>query len=120
MTKILLIDDDKIVCHALKAFLEKNSFKVIVLNDGERVLHTLNDEQPNLIITDLVMPNVEGIELISQIREKDEGIPIIAISGGGKVLDKTFLNVAETIGANATLVKPFQSSVLLQTINSLI
>ena len=119
MKKVLLIDDDELVVYALNKYLSRKGFEVITLNSGKKAIATYKSFQPDIIITDIIMPEVEGIELISEIRRIDTNIPIIAISGGSRLLDTSYLSTAELIGANATLEKPFEEEVLVEYIYKL-
>jgi CheY-like chemotaxis protein len=120
MKKILLIDDDELVIYALKRYLEKNGFHVISLNSGKSVLEKIKETNPNIVITDIIMPDVEGMEVITKIRNINKQLPIIAISGGSRYVDKTFLTTAEMLGASASLEKPLDEEKLLELINNLI
>lgn len=119
MKKVLLIDDDDLVLYALTKYLTKEGFKVEILSSGSEAIEKYKSFKPDIIVTDIIMPDVEGIELISSIRQIDENIPIIAISGGSRRLDTSYLRNAELIGANATLEKPFDEEELVSYINKL-
>ncbi len=74
----------------------------------------------DLIITDIVMPDMDGIETILKIRKQDKDVPIIAMSGGGRISHEDYLTLASQLGANTTLAKPFQLSTLTATIEEII
>ncbi|QKF82525.1 response regulator [Halarcobacter ebronensis] len=119
MKKVLLIDDDELVSYALSRYLEKKDFEVETLSSGLKAIEKYKNFNPDIIITDIIMPDVEGLELITALRKIDTNIPIIAISGGSRRLDTSYLISAELIGANATLEKPFEEEELVELINSL-
>lgn len=119
MKKILLIDDDELVLYSLKKYLVRENFEVETLTSGYGAIDKYKIFKPDIIITDIIMPDVEGIELISSLRQIDKKIPIIAISGGSRRLDTSFLLSAELIGANLTLEKPFEMEELIECINKL-
>jgi len=119
MKKILLIDDELVV-YALKRYLERKEFEVITLNTGKEVLEKIKETNPDIVITDIIMPDVEGMAVITEVRSLYKQLPIIVISGGSKYIDNSFLTTAVMLGANASLEKPFKEDELLELINSLI
>ena len=113
MTTILVIDDDDEVRAFLTRLLKRRDYSVICATNGEAGLTTLAAESIALVITDIVMPDMEGLETIKQIRRSRPDIPIIAISGGGSSqLD--YLKFARKLGADAALAKPFDPAELLE------
>ena len=105
MAKILVIDDDELVRSTVTAALELAEHKVVQASDGQ--------------VTDIIMPEKEGIETIIEIREHDPTIKIIAISGGGRTSNQIFLDVAKKFGAVDVLPKPFtpkQLVIMVQTV----
>lgn len=119
MKKVLLIDDDELVLYALSKYLQRKNFIVETLSSGAKAIQSYNNFKPDIVITDIIMPDVEGIELITNLRNIDKDIPIIAISGGSRNLDTSYLLTAELIGANVTLEKPFEEEELVKYINEL-
>jgi CheY-like chemotaxis protein len=108
MARILVIDDDHAVRLTIQVILERDGHEVICAADGERGLRAFQSAAPQLIITDIIMPNKEGLETIMEIRARDAAIPIIAMSGGGRVGNADFLKMALRVGASAILPKPFE------------
>jgi two-component system chemotaxis response regulator CheY len=108
MARILVIDDDMAVRLTIKVILEADGHEVVSVEDGEIGLRALANQRPQLVITDIIMPNQEGIETIMLMRKEDATIPIIAISGGGRMGNADFLKMALKIGANEVLPKPFE------------
>lgn len=107
MARILLIEDDEIVRHAVHAVLHKAGHTVEDARDGREGLRLIAAGDYDLYITDIVMPQAEGIEVIRAIREIDQARPIIAISGGGRIDKQEMLRWAGRFGATETLAKPF-------------
>jgi len=124
MARILLIDDDEPVRRTLKAVLEQGGHSVAVAGEGRSGLICFRQNTFELVITDILMPESEGIETISALSRAKPGIPIIAITGGapiesipgGRTLD--YLAIARELGARATLRKPFTRRELLDVVES--
>lgn len=120
MKKILVIDDNPTMRDLVKDILDKGGFEITLAEDGVDGINKLNESTPEVVITDIVMPNKEGFETISDIRASNPQIYIIAMSGGGTMDKEVLLDIAEKLGAHKTLKKPFQPSMLLETVNSLL
>jgi CheY-like chemotaxis protein len=121
MATILLVDDDDDVRTATQMMLERAGHDVESLPDGRRVLERCRARAFDAVVTDVVMPEQEGIETIRTLRQKDPDIVIIAISGGGGYgSGAQYLQTAELIGADATFEKPVSSDRLCSTIDELI
>ena len=113
MTTILVIDDDDEVRDFLTRLLKRRNYSVVCATNGEAGLAALAADGVALVITDIVMPDMEGLETIKRIRRSRPDIPIIAISGGGSSqLD--YLKFARRLGADAALAKPFDPAELLE------
>jgi CheY-like chemotaxis protein len=115
---ILVIDDDAMVRQALIQVLENSGYEVHCASDGRQGLQAFRIRRPDLVISDIIMPEMEGIETIMEVRILSRDCPIIAISGGGRLGRADFLAVAKQLGATATLVKPFETEDLLRTVAS--
>jgi len=121
MSKILLIDDDRLVAKSLKRFLEAHDNTVITAENGLIAKHLLEDITFDLIITDILMPREDGIQVIMHARHnKKLPTPILAISGGGLEDPKLYLESAQSLGANEVLRKPFTNEQLLSAIKRLV
>ena len=116
MPKVLVIDDDAAVRHVIARILSQRALDVLQASDGRQGLAVLQAEQPDLIITDIIMPEMEGIETIREIRRIVPDIKIIAISGGGRVGNFDFLTCARKLGASEVLAKPFDPAALLDLV----
>lgn len=120
MSAILVIDDDASVREVVSEMLRLEGHEVIIAENGRDAVPLLSARHIDLVITDLIMPEKEGIETISEIRRFDSRIPIIAISGGGRLGPGDYLETARYIGADATLAKPFARQELLAAIDALL
>jgi len=113
MAKILVIDDEALLAKSLSIILGKAGHTVVTAENGKLGLEAFAREQPDLVITDIIMPVMEGIEAIQALRTQAPNLPIIAVSGGGRTKNLEFLRIAEKLGANAALPKPFTKEQLL-------
>ena len=120
MSAILLVDDDVSVLDVMSEMLRLEGHEVTVAENGEQAVARVNEHNFDLIITDLIMPEKEGLETIADIRRQYAQIPIIAISGGGRLGPNDYLETARFIGANATLAKPFARTELIKAVDSLL
>ncbi len=120
MRRILIIDDDYQVRKMLRRMLEKKGYEVIDAIDGAHGI-TLQKESPaDLVITDIIMPEKEGIETISEMRSDFTEVKIIAISGGGRVSPAPYLRLATDMGAHDAFIKPIKNEELLNAIEGLL
>jgi len=123
---ILLVDDDPMVRQTLKFGLEAAGFSVLQACNGRECLEVLKSGVVDVIVTDIVMPEFEGIELITQLRLSGSQIPIIAMTGGslnpqlGSAVTATdvYLRAARVLGATRTLAKPFKTACLVAEIRA--
>lgn len=120
MAKILLVDDDELVRYALSRLLQKAGHDVIEVDNPKKVLDLIQKNQPDLLITDIVMPEKDGIELINEVRESNPFLPIFAISGGGKIDGEVYLDIVDMMGADATMSKPFDNDAFILQVEKLI
>ena len=114
MAQILIIDDDPDVRGLLEQTLTTAGYKVTLAADGQEGLANYHKSPANLVITDLYMPNREGLETIKDLRRLFPDLPIIAMSG--KPTAETMLHVAEQLGAVQVLQKPFTAEELLEAV----
>src|SRR5690349_24914916 len=103
MSKVLVIDDDRMVRDTLKIILEAAGHEIVLANDGRQGVKAFTEIQPDLVITDILMPEKEGIETIADLRRLRPNLPIVAISGGGRIGNMNFLKLARSFGANHTI-----------------
>ena len=119
MAKVLVIEDDAGVRQSLRRVLESAGHEVVETDSGILGVDMVAREAPDLVITDLLMPEQEGIETIQRIRERDDWLPIIAISGAFGDFDYSPLDDARLMGADLTLEKPFTNEKLLAAVRTL-
>ncbi|KAA3614711.1 MAG: response regulator [Calditrichaeota bacterium] len=120
MIKILVVDDDDIFRGLLKDSLTQSGNKIVTAQDGLRALRELEKQRFDMVITDIVMPEKEGIEVIREIKAKYPDVKIIAMSGGSPFLHAELnLKLAKKVGADLALQKPFMQNELIASINQL-
>src|SRR5262245_1629923 len=117
---ILVIDDEEPVRAVLRQMLEKEGYKVEEAPDGAVGMSLLQDHPIDLVITDLFMPEKEGIETMREVRKSFPQVKIIAMSGGGRMAKLDFLPMAESFGAQRTLAKPFERKELLEAVRAVL
>lgn len=125
MGSVLIIEDDEFVQNMLKQTFERAGYEVGTAGNGatgvklyESKLNVLDPY--NVVITDLIMPDMEGIETISKLRKCDPNVKVIAISGGGRNRPEDYLHLAKKLGALHTFTKPVDRDSLLQAVTQLI
>ena len=120
MARILVIDDDGQVRGAIRRILERAGHTVLDAADGEAGIRVYRERPADLIITDIFMPERDGIETIQQLRREFPGVKIIAISGGDRTRTVDLRKDAELLGASRTLRKPFELTELLEAVSELL
>ena len=119
MAVILVIDDDADMRTTMERILRSSGHDVICANNGRDGLAVLDTQLPDLIVTDIFMPEIEGIETIIAARRLGRKMGIIAVSGGGG-MRVDFLSSAERLGADRVLPKPFHAAELIETVNAVL
>jgi CheY-like chemotaxis protein len=117
MARILVVEDQRMTAEILRGSLESAGHVVELTDNGDRALALFRARPPDLVITDIVMPVLDGIELISAIRSGASNVPIIAISGGGHTGNFEFLEMARKLGAKEVLRKPVSREQLLAAVD---
>lgn len=117
MSDILVIDDERQMRRLLVRLLTTSGHTVHEAPDGKIGLELFRQVHPQLVITDILMPEQEGIETTRKIRADDPAIPILAISGGSTPI---YLEIAVKLGATAQLAKPFSATDLIECISDLL
>jgi DNA-binding response OmpR family regulator len=120
MNKILLIDDDEHFREMFAELLTRNNYHVIETSDGRYAKSLFIEHSPDLVITDIIMPDKEGIETILELKKMNKAIKIIAISGGGRTNAVDNLRSAKLLGANMIFEKPFENKEILAGIEKLL
>ncbi|MDJ0949721.1 MAG: response regulator [Alphaproteobacteria bacterium] len=120
MANILLVDDVQMVRLALSTLLQESGHTVTEASDGKAALKAAGSDAFDIVVTDVFMPAMDGIELIRHLRESYPDLKIIAISGGGARQPPEFaINLASALGADVTMQKPMDNEDLLTTIDGL-
>jgi CheY-like chemotaxis protein len=114
--RVLFVDDDPDARELARVQLELEGFVVVEAADGVEALRVLDTLNVDVVVTDIFMPDEDGIELIQDLRRTRPSLPIVAITGGGAHHDTTALRVAAALGAGALLLKPIESEDLVAAI----
>ena len=117
MARVLVVNDDEQMRRLLQEALVRSGHTVDLAADGRRAMHLLAQRVPDLVIMDLIMPDQEGIETIMEMKRTFPTVPIIAISGGGRLSPNDYLTVAKQLGARETFAKPFRLDDVLAAVN---
>lgn len=130
MASILIIDDEKDVRVVLREVLERAGHDAIIAGNAAEGLEKLEASGADLVITDVIMPGMDGVTAVGKIRETHPDVPVIVISGGGNVAPmeyepgaistSAYLASATNAGADRTLTKPFERQELLDAVNALL
>ncbi len=118
--RILIIDDDQQIRELLRKIMELNGFEVMEAENGRVGMQLYRDNPADLIITDLIMPEQEGLETISTMRREYGKVKIIAISGGGQMGPEAYLPAALELGADKVFSKPFELKDIVDTVKELL
>jgi CheY-like chemotaxis protein len=115
---ILVVDDEPGIRELLCLMLEAAGHNVVAAEDGIQAPKVLAAQPIQVVITDLLMPERDGLEFIAEIRKKFPAVKIIAMSGGGHIARDSYLRIAKNFGAHVLLEKPFSQSGVLGAIES--
>jgi len=118
--KILIIDDDQQIRKLLRQVMEWAGYEVIEAEDGREGMLKQGQQHADLVITDLIMPEQEGLETITLLKKQYPEIKIIAISGGGRIGPEAYLPAAQGLGADRVFSKPFDVLHLATTVKELL
>jgi len=118
--RILVVDDDPGFREMLQCMLGDYGFEVETAANGLEALKIYGENPADLVITDIIMPEKEGIETIIELKRDYPGVKIIAISGGGSLGPKEYLDSARLLGVKHTFYKPFEVSELIETVKEMI
>lgn len=118
--KILVIDDDEQMRVLLRQVMEWAGHEVVEAADGREGTRLQRQHRADLVITDLIMPEQEGLETITALRRDYPGLKIIAISGGGRIGPEAYLPAARELGADRVFSKPFDVQELAETVRELL
>ncbi|MCB0281634.1 MAG: response regulator [Calditrichae bacterium] len=121
MSRILIVDDEEVILEMLIQMVNREGYEAEGAKNGKEAMKKIAENKPDLLITDLIMPDKEGIELIKDIRASYKDLKILAISGGNRHIDPMGqLKIARFLGADASLSKPLDRKEFLSVIKNLI
>jgi len=120
MGKILIIDDEPYILLMLKKMLEKAGYEVDLASNGQEGMELFEKNKVDLVITDIIMPDKEGLEIILEMKKIRPDLKIIAISGGGRISPESYLECASHFGASRIFQKPFKQKELVAAVNELV
>ncbi|TIH13777.1 response regulator [Marinifilum sp. JC120] len=120
MKTILIVDDDPKMLELLKHYLRNEEVNALAALDGEQGLSLFESNPVDLVIIDIFMPNMDGIQTILELKQKKPECRILVISGGGEFTGLEYLKQAKALGAKEALVKPFTQNDFLTTIHSIL
>jgi CheY-like chemotaxis protein len=120
MAGILIVDDDNAMREMLRVSLVRRRHSVFEASDGKNAIRNFKPAITDLVITDLIMPEEEGLKVIIKLREVKPAIKIIAISGGGMMGPENYLEMAKALGADIVFSKPFPMARLIKAVDELL
>ena len=119
MARVLIVDDESSIRGLLRQAFEMNGFEVVEASNGTEAVRTFGEGGIDLVITDIIMPDKEGLESIMDLKEIDPDVKIIAMSGGGRLEPHSYLQMAAKFGAKKVFQKPLSIALLLEAAREL-
>ncbi len=120
MAGILIVEDDRELREMLAISLKRRKFTVIEAGNGKEAIMHFKPSITDLVLTDIIMPDEDGLKVIMKLRELKPSIKVIAISGGGKAGPGSYLNLAKALGADAIFSKPFSLNDVVDRIENML
>ena len=120
MANILVIDDDATIQLVFSQFLTSMGHEIMQAENGKEGMSMIQETRPDLVITDIMMPEMDGLEILMQLRSTHDSVPVIAISGGMRSLPVNFLQQAKLFGARYVFEKPVPLDVLRNAVTELL
>lgn len=120
MPRILVIDDEQLLRATVVMILTRAGFSVEEASDGQAGMAMFHKNPPDVVLTDIFMPNRDGIEIIKELKQSSPQTKIIAMTGGGHMRMMEIASAAKVLGADHVLDKPFDSESLLAAINAVL
>ncbi|MGN0460238.1 MAG: response regulator transcription factor [Ruminococcus sp.] len=114
--KILIVDDDINICELLRLYIEREDYSVVIANDGEQAVELFNQEQPDLVLLDIMLPKMDGWQVCKEIR-KNSNRPIIMLTAKGELFDKI---LGLELGADDYIIKPFEAKEVIARIHAVL
>lgn len=115
-TKILIVDDDSNICELLRLYAEKESWATVIAHDGEKALELFEREQPDLVLLDVMMPKLDGWQVVRRLRKVSD-CPIIMLTAKGEVFDRV---LGLELGADDYVIKPFETKEVVARIKAIL
>src|SRR5262245_42634294 len=120
MAKILVVEDDAQMRLLLRRALEAAGHQVVDAENGAKGLKRFGESHADLVVTDIIMPDKEGIQTIIELKQSDPQIKVLGISGGGRTENLEFLRIAKKSGADRVMAKPFRTADFVKTVAELL
>jgi len=117
---LLIVDDDVQILNILRQMLEREGYDVVKASNGKQGLRLYRENPADLIITDIIMPEKDGIEIIIELKRDYPDVKIIAISGGGRIDSELYLDLAKKLGVLRTFTKPVERKQLLNAVRNIL
>lgn len=119
MKTYLVVDDEIVVGEMISDMLSDSDINIELALNGEEAINILSQKKIDLVVTDIVMPGKNGIDLIMKLKDSYADIPVVAISGGGGIDGRfDYLEIAKLVGANSILRKPFSLESLKKSVST--
>lgn len=115
---VLIVDDDEMIREFIKVVLSDYNFKLIEAENGKEGLKQFRKNHPDIVITDIIMPEMEGISFIRELRSENKNTIIIAMTGNIHGRMEEYLNISSKLGADNILRKPIKPAELLETLDN--
>ena len=119
-TRILLVEDNEQLRNTLARLLMREGYDVSEAANGRLALQQMSQHAADVVVTDMLMPEMEGVEMILSLRRRHPGVKIIAVSGGGISSPENYLKIAGALGSDKTMTKPLVPGELIEAIRALI
>lgn len=120
MAQVLIIDDDRGIRQLLRRIIEGRGHVVVEADSGRTGVDAFQQQPFDLVLTDIVMPDMDGNQTIVHLRKLNAGIKIVAVSGGGRARNLTPLQLAKQFGADRIIEKPFRRDDVLRTLDEML
>ena len=120
MARILVVDDDALVRATVASALQRVGHEIVEAQNGLEAMATIERTSLDLVISDIIMPEVDGIGLLLRLRKQHPSLRVIVISGGGRIHKSDFLRMATTLGADMSLAKPFTPEQLRKAVDTVL
>jgi len=118
MARILLIDDDVDFRSMLRRTLQRAGYEVAEAGNGQEGLKQLNESSIDLVLTDIIMPDMEGVETVMHLKRTRPELEVIVMSGGGRQTPDNYLKLASKVGAFRAFIKPFATADFLEAVEA--